>query len=305
MGTYIKTWSLNPDPNSPKLPVLERIGSGNYSEETPGSYGETSGDVSTDFINIVEDYNWTKSPKTSRKDVGKFFLYEKRIRTNSILSNLANQIESTSNDIPIVGNNINTVLGGANDLINTGAKEIGLNLTTFSKVLGLVQQGVTGATNKLGELGQKPLLLRKPFEVDSQFAVGGTQVEDYKYLYLTKDTGFKYILPYFNDVYAGFQNSFGQDSGLLEMITDITTPINANIADLANVTKPGTYIERSKQFTMGDTGRTVEIKFPLLNTGSFDDIRSNWELLFGIIYQNRPGRVSRSAIELPVIYEVY
>lgn len=304
MGTYIKTWSLDVDENSPKLPVLKRLGS-SYSEETPGAYGETSGDIPADFIDVIRDYNWTRSPKTSRMDVGKFFLYEKRIKTNSILSNLANQIESTSSDIPIVGSNINTAIGGVNNLINAGANELGLNLTTFNKAVSLIQDGITGATNKLGELGQKALEIRKPFEADSQFAVGGTQVEDYKYLYLTKETGFKYILPYFNDVYTGLQNSFGEDSGLLEKITDITAPITANIADIANVTKPGTYIERSKQFNMSDQGRSIEIKFPLLNTGSFDDIRSNWELLFGIIYQNRPGRVSRSAIDLPVIYEVY
>jgi hypothetical protein len=304
MGTYIKTWSLDVDENSPKLPVLKRLGS-SYSEETPGAYGETSGDMPTDFIDIIRDYNWTRSPKTSRMDVGKFFLYEKRIKTNSILSNLANQIESTSSDILTVGSNTNTAIDAVNNLIKKGANELGFDTNTVSKAFSLLQSGVTLGANEIRELGQKALKIRKPFEADSQFAIGGTQVEDYKYLYLTKETGFKYILPYFNDVYTGLQNSFGEDSGLLEQITDITNPITANIADIANVTKPGTYIERSKQFNMTDQGRSIEIKFPLLNTVSFDDIRSNWELLFGLIYQNRPGRISRSAIDLPVIYEVY
>jgi hypothetical protein len=56
---------------------------------------------------------------------------------------------------------------------------------------------------------------------------------------------------------------------------------------------------------MGDSGRTVNIKFPLLNTGQFSDILKNWQLIFGLIYQNRPGRVTRSIIDVPVIYEVY
>ena len=55
---------------------------------------------------------------------------------------------------------------------------------------------------------------------------------------------------------------------------------------------------------MADKGRTINIKFPLLNTGSVEDIQQNWQLLFGLIYQNRPGRETRSIIDLPVIYEV-
>ena len=55
---------------------------------------------------------------------------------------------------------------------------------------------------------------------------------------------------------------------------------------------------------MGDQGKDVTIKFPLLNTGTADSISANWQLLFGLIYQNKPGRVTRSIIDMPVIYEV-
>jgi hypothetical protein len=56
---------------------------------------------------------------------------------------------------------------------------------------------------------------------------------------------------------------------------------------------------------MGDSGRTLSFTIPLLNTGSFDDVRRNWQLIFGLVYQNRPGRVSKSIIDQPVIYEVH
>jgi hypothetical protein len=59
-------------------------------ENNPGS--------EKDYINIVTDYAWTKSPATSRQDVGRIYLYEKRIKTNSLVSNLANSIISGEND---------------------------------------------------------------------------------------------------------------------------------------------------------------------------------------------------------------
>ena len=56
---------------------------------------------------------------------------------------------------------------------------------------------------------------------------------------------------------------------------------------------------------MGSTGRDLTFTVPLLNTGTFDDVRRNWQLIFGIVYQNRPGRVSKSIIDQPVIYEIH
>ena len=56
---------------------------------------------------------------------------------------------------------------------------------------------------------------------------------------------------------------------------------------------------------MGDKGRSLTFTVPLLNTGTFDDVRRNWQLIFGIVYQNRPGRVSKSIIDQPVIYEIH
>ncbi len=76
------------------------------------------------------------------------------------------------------------------------------------------------------------------------------------------------------------------------------------LAGIANVLKPGTYIEKSQQFQMGQKGRDLSFKVPLLNTLNASDISTNWQLIFGLIYQNRPGRISKSIIDQPVIYEV-
>lgn len=55
---------------------------------------------------------------------------------------------------------------------------------------------------------------------------------------------------------------------------------------------------------MQDLGRAINFRFPLLNTMDPQDVSRNWQLIYGLIYQNRPGRVSKSIIDQPVIYEV-
>ena len=35
------------------------------------------------------------------------------------------------------------------------------------------------------------------------------------------------------------------------------------------------------------------------------EVKRNWQLIFGLIYQNKPGRINRNLLELPVIYEFY
>jgi hypothetical protein len=54
---------------------------------------------------------------------------------------------------------------------------------------------------------------------------------------------------------------------------------------------------------MSQDGRSVNIVLPLLNTGSYEDILKNWQLLFGLTYQNRPGRITKNLVDIPVIYE--
>ena len=54
---------------------------------------------------------------------------------------------------------------------------------------------------------------------------------------------------------------------------------------------------------MSQDGRSINVKIPLLNTGTYEDILQNWQLIFGLTYQNRPGRITKNLVDIPVIYE--
>ena len=94
------------------LPVLVRNGSNvqpdqiNYITNTVYSNLKTY----ADDINVVTDFPWTKSPKSSRQDVPRLVLKEKRIKTNSTISNFAYSV-NTITDIAKSGGKIASAFG--------------------------------------------------------------------------------------------------------------------------------------------------------------------------------------------------
>ena len=65
----------------------------------------------------------------------------------------------------------------------------------------------------------------------------------------------------------------------------------------------GTHIERPKMYSY-EGGETKTFKFTLANTNHVDDIAKNWQLIFMLLYQQLPNKISKVLLEPPVIYEV-
>jgi hypothetical protein len=142
--------------------------------------------------------------------------------------------------------------------------------------------------------------------------LGDPLLEPYEGLYITEDTKFSYVLPYFNDLQVMVQNSFNVNDEMLTQGTLLGKTINTvrsaaeSLARMAYFTEPGLYIERPKFYQFKQTGDTVSFSFPLINTGfsTYDDVRLNWQLVFLLTYQNRPNRRTRELIDPACIYEV-
>lgn len=259
-----------------------------------GIYGDQSSQVK-DPINVVNDFPWTNSPKSSRDDVPKLQMIEQRIVLNSTVTNMVYSALASVDNISSLGN---TAQGLTDRFF---AKEDPEDATASAKA-------ADEATTTAEEQANKSKL-REAFEAVMQggyFKTFDSEVlRPYEGLYATEYTGFNYYFPYLEDSYREITNQFGEGEGnILTPIANLASDA-ASMTNILNVVKPGTYIEKSKQFTMGDTGRQLSFTIPLLNTGSFEDVRRNWQLIFGLVYQNRPGRVSKSIIDQPVIYEIH
>ena len=260
-----------------------------------GIYGDQSSQVK-DPINVVKDFAWTNSPKGSRDDVPKLQMIEQRIVLNSTVTNMVYSTLASVDNVAALGN---TAAGLVDRFF---PKENPEDATASG-------DAVDEATTTAEEVSNKSKL-RDQFEAVMQggyFKTFDSEVlKPYEGLYATEYTGFNYYFPYLEDAYREVNNNFGagDDNNILGPLASLASDAAA-LTNVLNIAKPGTYIEKSKQFSMGDSGRTLNITIPLLNTGSFEDVRRNWQLIFGLVYQNRPGRVSKSIIDQPVIYEVH
>ena len=244
-----------------KLPVLVRSGTNvgaNMSFVKNRVYKGLSGP--SDPIDVNNEFPWTKSPKSSREDVPKLRMIEKRITKNSTVSNLAYSLLASA------------------DLANT----------VGSSVIDAIKPG-----------DEKNILL-------TQDTFQSNVLKPYNFLYSTEKTGFEYIFPYLDNAYRESNIVMGSDQGnIASDVLGVVRDFQQQATGLALAIRPGVYIEEAKQFTMGEEGRTLTIKIPLLNTGKYEDISRNYQLIYGLIYQNRPGRITKNLVDVPVIYETF
>jgi len=311
-------WSLKLTSDTQTLPVLLREGVKGTNIDIGTGLGapelyESNSVKAIPPINVIADYQWTKSPQTARENTPYVTITEKRLLMNSNVANLANSVFSTVGSVAgVFGDNVKSFVdkgidGGADNLrslatainaptTNQGNAEGQITEQATEQESGVLQALKSAASDILNNLADR----YSSFQLNSQV------LKPYDFLYSTEKTGFQYILPYFGNEYNSSTITFGAegDSNILAGLAGIAGGFAAGGAGIAGVIKPGVYIEKAKQFTMGDKGRTFNVKFPLLNTGTYEDILSNWQLIFALIYQNRPGRVTRSIIDMPVIYEV-
>ena len=287
------------------LPILTR-GTANtvdpFSYTGDGRIYSKINNSATDPIDVVNDFPWTKSPKSSRQDMPSAYIKEKRLLTNSTLANFFYGILAGAE-----------VLETGAERIKSGNIQIGgneLNVYDTLSAAGVsfpgVKEGLVDGADKFGTT------MEKFKDMATGFLDQGNQKQNilkpYNGLYYTEDTGFKYLLPYLSDSYLGANNTFSEDSQKLMGLDTISETLQKGfdaVRGVAFMDKPGVYVEQSKQYQFGQDGRTFDITFPLLNTGSYEDVKKNWQLIFGLIYQNKPGRVNRNLLELPVIYEFY
>jgi len=244
-------------------------------------------------VNVVRDFYWTQSKALEgRQEVPKIILSEKRLKSNALISQLKYAFGVTRDNIGGIVKNLPTNL--SNRLQKWGSKQI--TALTESDT----GQAVTDFYNAQNYLqDNNDVYKENPYLIP------------YQNLYITEPTGWEFILPYFdnynNAALNAFSNDIGSSTGLsfLKSAVDIAT----DIADITSVLRSPTqitFVEKAKFYNYPVEGEEFSFTFPLINTGSatFNDVVKNWELLFLLLYNNKPSRKNVSVIDPPVIYQV-
>ena len=266
-------------------PAPDLVGVGQSTQ--PGrSTGSTGGNSSIEHVDVVNNFKWTQSPKSSRDDVPVLMLREKKIQVNPQLNQIANNLFVAAEK-----------LGRGKEMLKSLspqelAKKINDNKVTAENELGTK---LIAAGRAIGSAAES-------------MAAGSGILAPYENLYYTKDTGFVYSLPYMEESYKSVENMFGpggegSNSQLLGMAGGLAKGIK-DIARGFNIADPGTYVEQPQLYNFGGRNKkSYTVNFPLINTNSFNDVIRNWQLIFLLIYQNTPNRLTRDLIDPPCIYE--
>jgi hypothetical protein len=257
------------------------------------------------YVDVVKDFYWTYSKPESREEVPSIYLKEKRLKVNALVSQLKYSLGFAAAEASAAIETLRDVatdIAGATIPYPSLFLDVKAGIDTAANVGQTITGGAGSITDKISKLipeDDNPTLKNSPW------------LRPYRGLYITEPTEWEFLFPYFDDRFEvqgnqfsteGVTNAFG---GILQTAGNIATEV-AEIA--ASISKPYgiTYIERAKFFNYPTDGEEVSFSFPLINTGSlsYEDVVNNWQLIFLLLYNNKPGRKSATQIEQPVIYEV-
>lgn len=253
-------------------------------------------DEGNGLVNVVRDYPWTLAPKTARKDVPYMTLVERRITNNVLLQQTLYNISAIWEE----GGNVPTAF-----------------IDAIKDALDLEEGDIqtTEITETTGEGDSKKEVKKSKGSVKNE-----NPTSPYAGLYDLDDTGWQFILPYFDKSNHSMRNSWGdakQDGMVGKAIETGTNVLAGGMQDFNTIMsalgtagageamqRVGTYIERAKQYKFEGNGPTYSVQFELYNTVSVEDIINNWQLCFLLIYNNLPNRRTKTTFDPPPLYEI-
>ena len=264
------------------------------------SYTNTNGNIKLDpktkVIDVRKDFVWSISPKAnSLQNIPSMYLVEREQETNSLISSalyyITSFLDKTTLTPQPINNNVIT------QVVNILNNKIGVTNTLASDF----KSSIESLTQKIKSLASTK---------EDISLLSTDHLKSYIGIYLTKKTGFQYILPYFNSAQSQITNSWQAEAQNKTYIADTFLSQTMNFIDKAatafNITEPGTFIEKPRYFHYPTEGESITVTFPLLNTynpySNALPYKQNYELLWILAYQNKPYRTSFSRIIPPKIY---
>jgi len=253
-------------------------------------------------VDVVKNFYWTYSKLTdSRQEVPRIILRELRLKTNALVAQLKYTYGVASQNIR----------EGLTNLQNNETARNLLNLVSNNNAQDI--QNNVGQAAEFTDRYIKAALDSIPGAVDENTTLNANKSNylfPYKNLYITKPTGWVFNLPYFDNYSGSTNSSFSNDAsnpflGLLKSGVDLVRGVQ-EMTSVINAPTKISFVEQSKFFNYPSEGEEISFSFPLINTGSatFNDVVNNWQLLFLLMYNNKPARKNSSIVEPPVIYEI-
>ena len=236
-------------------------------------------------IDVVNDFSWYSGPKATSTALDKIpcaFLIEREQQLSSLISGALYYLRAGANI-----NNIKDDNGEILSLLGDINKNSGGVVDKFTSGLNSIVDGISEGDNEL---------------------LNSHNLNALQGIYLTKPTGFQYRLPsYIPNQSTSSKWGDQSSSNLVGKFVQGAQDVASQAAEILNITQPGVYIENPQYFQNEGGGETKTIKFPLINTiqrKSAFSIQANYELLWLLMFQNKPYKTSFARTPPPKIYTV-
>lgn len=300
-------------PGSPPVPNLNGTPDGRGSNDNVKPY--TSGAPTKSSIDVVNDFPWTKDGPGARVRVPRIVLKEKKIQTSPYITNLIN---SALDAVASTSSVAERADGLAVSLYETNTSSSVVNGAATGAAVG-IEMAAMGVQAAISSLAKSLKGAGSAYDAPaSEF------LKTYQGMYILKPTGFVYTFPLgaealsmgnsniFGDAKDDAPKGTGAMKNPLSLLSGIKTGIDMAAEGMGKIDaflQPGSYFEKAKFFDMPSDGESWPIDFTLsnigdANTSSEDVIMKNFNLIFLLLYQNTPGRRSRSLVDPPAMYEV-
>ena len=312
MPENLWSFTYSRDANKYTLPKLAPTGSAGSSNFITRSSAPT-----TTVVNVRDEYLWTHSkPRAGdegREEVPFVKLTERKLKLNSYIAQMIYSAGAAGQGVEDIVRGLgNTVsdLGGGNavesvkKVFNLFKSSIGSGYQTLGDA-EITKSFVTATTELINKVqsattDDDPNFLSSPY------------LQPYKGLYITERTGWKFLLPFFSNSYQTTNNQWGAGtettggSFIAGGLTELAQSAASLTRNVLGTLETGAYVENSQFYQYAQSGDSLTIRFPLINTGAatYEDVVRNWQFIFLLIYNNKPERVNKNLIEPPPLYEL-
>ena len=281
-------------------------------------------------VNVVRDYMWTISPKTSKNGESTFDRGNLRNVNDEVPYIILKEKYFLVNNI--IAQALYT-LSASLEAIRTGIDAAAPDFAPARKIRGLFNSdntatGITASGLPQGDTSVEGSSFQSISESLGEFT-GANATADifsqynnpdlervlfpYQKLYIVGPTGFTYKLPFLSNTVLNTINNFGESnsqniSGQISKLVSAATGISELLAGTAKIlTQAGSArIERTKYYQFPTEGQPIEVTIPLYNTrpATYGDICNNFKLMLLLLYQNLPLRQDKIIVEPPALYDV-
>ena len=302
-----------------------------------GNTQNTSIDSTATTVDIHKNYSWTLSPLAARQYVPVIEITEYKQVLSSELVALAYQFRGNIDNVRVAAATLPTTLRAAGGIAGTTVNQIAGSVLATAAIFGMGNGGDMGVGDSVNSVLNSTMNEAAQESKKDSIQSKDSSLDPYIGLYAIEPTNWAYRMPYFHKDNFAQTNAWGAPGG--QVMSDLNKAFSgggkaseegggeSSDTDESKSGKTGSglgLMSRLAAFSKAAVGATggaminetpqaykgpadtdsITVKFQLLNTVNYADIKKNWEFCYLFSYQNLPNRKGINLLDPPCLYKV-